>query len=997
MRRYLDAFVFKMYKETQLGETGLPMKRTQDEAESPRVGCPQASPLQHMSAFQRPTSTPKPAPQLAQRRRSPSAFSRPSFAARGAEGSARRRAIPDPAEYFVEAESNLRDLIVEYAALEELPSSEADLGQNRSTEGRARGPATAQEAFAACVSRGCDRRSRQKAYSDFCPEDEAHQNGGNAQCSRLRYSTFEVAELWTFQAQSTASIARGDSTFSPRTSRQRTRAADAGASSAEESASSLLSASSESDASLSEAPKYDAKLAGGEPRETHSDLPAAGDGGGVNRGRQPAESIHHTSGRRDERGAKELSGRGRDRQKTKRRKLPELVLVETPCGEPYATVVLVPLCMTCLASSSSSARSSPEFSPQLATTLIFRMAFAYLSQQDIRRAHERERGDAKTPSLAKAAAGQREATGGAEKWRERDQEGGEKDAPAATTSTGGRVEKQAILFCLQDQLCDYPPLERFIPPSLNEKREELESHTVRQESPSSRSATSPSPPDGAPQPSSPALFCADSDCTPRLLASAVSSAFSSSHTTPVPGASPGTADCGLARGAWRRRPTPARRSALSSWGTSDGKEMRGRSSGLSCFFQEADGSLSSAGLRVLSRLHVKYFSSTDSYLPRSAAALPGAYVASVSSLKASHGVSSFGRHPKQQAGLAPLLSLLCYLPLLDATSRPSCFFLLSPSSALASSAERASRLSLIPRPLPSGLYTRGSLPNPCRPLACASSACVASVDSSARLHSLDKAVGALASTPVALWAWLLSLLLTVAASPFPGLSVASPQANETRASAARSEAAETLKRALVFVFEFLPTSCCTACCAGRRRSAERDGREARGDRGGGDTAPRTRETAERANGVQAAQAMRTRAESKRQASDDCGAFLCGVEESQFIRVCRERFSRVVMLLPPPAGSPPFSAAETGARNSSEARRAEDRGKSKDRRSACVGMRSAATRARADGVEERETAAESEAARRNDDECEDAERAWITWIERYGRAAELTNPGMRSAF
>ncbi|CBZ53619.1 conserved hypothetical protein [Neospora caninum Liverpool] len=911
---------------------------------------------------------------------------------------------------------------------------------------------------------------------------------GHRQC--VYYPAFEVSELWTFPTLSSVPAVSNTTPVSPHPGEGIcTPARPVSESSGDDLPSPLRdAASSDDEHDESRGHVRDAPLCEESLREETDTQPVGG------RKRQMQRATQ----------------KGDWRQR-KRAKIPELVLPAIPCGEPYTTVILVPLCLACVPVSYGARRSScpssgyaparrpeqPWFSTECAATLSFRMAFAYLSRRELRRLPERgEVGDGRSKSSERNhGGGTAEGTG---------QERRDPRASGEAEQAGKAGEEDAILFCAQNLLVDHPPLERFILPPHCGRGREREPYTGRGRGCSFRASSSlPSSSSSAsrlPRSVSPSSSAAreSPSCASSFLASRSSSSPAASHATSASDSSvsslipsppfssdsssslPANVDPTCAPSsrvladqstdvsafsetcaAGRRRGLPGTNTALQAPRTEHQitRNPEGRHANLPPpAFCEKDISLSSAALRILSRLHVKYVSTADQHVGGGSSGLFNASVSWASSstnLGASRGNS---RPPHKTGPGAQLLSLLCCLPLLEPSSRPSCFFFLSPSALLASPPRVSSAASWLPlsseRGPPGGLTASGSastaqeghsLPR-CQPLACESAP--ARLVSTVFLEPSTFPLASLTFTTVNTWAFFLSLLVTVSSSSLPAVEPSSEAGGSVSlAGTAPASVRPRLKRALVFVLEFLPTSCCSACCSvhhGKREASTRRAARAgsakkkesesdagnagaalriRDDQGQADAARRdeaddgtradttkdklpsqssgdrlnrrkdrglaradgptsVRDEARRGTRFQNGEATKAaRGESRNEGesrdegenegesrdegenegeSRDEGeneeglscVRLCGVERSPFIRVCRQRFSRVVMLLPP--------------RPSQDTKHEEDEAAS---------------------WREQENA---------QDETLDAERAWRAWIER-GRVAELTNPGLRVPF
>ncbi|KFH17100.1 hypothetical protein TGMAS_273610 [Toxoplasma gondii MAS] len=901
------------------------------------------------------------------------------------------------------------------------------------------------------------------------------------ECQWAFFPTFEVSELWTFPTISRSPT----SGASPRDVCPRDD--DSGSAGADSSLPDDVSSDLNGGGSTDESDNADGQLAASR---------ACGQSRSGEQERQPAcgSALRVRGTRRKE---------GRERQKPR---IPELVLPAVPCGEPYTTIVLVPVCLGCLVFSSNppahpdstiSCRLArhPAFSTECLATLSFRMAFAYLCRETsgLRGGAEKSHSKTRERESTSRKRGRKE-----ESERQEPGESGE-------TELAGNAGEEAILFCAQKLLVDRPPLERFIlPPAAREDQRFLRGtasdgdcgggiRTCLSSPACMRSCGSPTSDDAGDIPSSSScsscLASASSACSSRASSSShcksrPSSSAPASSLRPSPSSDPSprassssscpACSCGLSSclstdspgsrtspsgvpdkfkrsSAYSGKPPPSKKRRLlpaaqlaSPTCTLKGQVYRcplerKHSLPTPSVFLEKDGSLSSSALRILSRLHVKYVPSED---PHKVTSGSSGFVrtASFSASVKSGQLGGRASPPQTKTGLNPLISLLCCLPLLEPSSRPSCFFFLSPSALLTPSSSRASSSSSSKPPYPSDRVRPGgltgdafklsrlqllydSLPLCCQPLACSSS-------SVSRFSSLDQSFGVPSASPafvpINTWAFFLSLLATVTSSPLPCVSPSSVspssssfESSDGFSSLSRS-ASPRFKRALVFVFEFIPTLCCSACCEAdhaeslRRRGAEprANAVECRGSQGSSETSrienvqreedagacrhgagegERRTEAKEGEHRLEAGSTEQTRQQGREpESNDDAGmpvsdeqrgdpqrptgrvereerraanendgfwARICGVENSQFIRVCRERFSRVVMLLPPiPEASHIMGCEEIKGEQS--------------------------------GREETHSQENIEA---------DAEHAWTTWIEQGGRVAELTNPAFDRPF
>lgn len=395
--------------------------------------------------------------------------------------------------------------------------------------------------------------------------------------------------------------------------------------------------------------------------------------------------------------------------------IPQIRLKSGASGEPYTTVVLLPLCMRC-----------PRpffFSPECAATLVFRMASELLRRDEVGVTRRPGREEA-----AKLSPGEGEEEDDVPRSEE---DGSESEGDARESSVRGssrlcgqvlkpdRKEQEAVLICSKTQLIDHPPYEPAVSTRKNAADRRPRQSLGRR--PQQRTCL---PVSSSASPSRGPLLVSRlpaSERSPLCSASSLpssgdphsplragrekkdSSAFASLRKArrPLPGClSPRSPSSPrgktpsrralLAVDSPRRQPTeddassraeakPTSMTCTSGPRTYDlqaprrkkrptGKAGRGTGSSL------PREHLRSAELKRLERLKIKYVPCLEA-----PAGCPSTFPSSCSTSPASAIPSS--------AGLSALLSLTCGIPLLVSSSPPSpppCgFFFLSPSCALA--------------------------------------------------------------------------------------------------------------------------------------------------------------------------------------------------------------------------------------------------------------------------------------------------------------------------
>lgn len=455
------------------------------------------------------------------------------------------------------------------------------------------------------------------------------------------------------------------------------------------------------------------------------------------RGQERGQSFPHSTPDSSSQGQKREAGKRKspfdavadssdDEEQEQGEEIPEIHLKCGASGEPYTTVILLPLCMRC----------QPFFPLECATTLLFRMALELLkgNKKTAGRTSEARRGN---------YGGRHErgegtmCSGGEDDEDERGLRGetdgleSETDMPRKSMRGLSRhakaeerpeiSEREAVLICSQTQLIDHPPYEPAISSHISVARprrpQEISRRPlqVRRFSPVSPTPGHSFPVSPAPQKSpvsssfssSPPVGSSPFSALPHSKEKRDPKLFSSlslpkderrslSSCSPPPSSS-------LSRGRVLTRRelclkesprktearqgescngetksvTVRRQSIYSSKGRTyrcptsvhsrrrrpPGKDLRSRRRSP---VSPRHAQLRSSDLRRLDRLKIKYvplFRSAD-FSQRT-------------------GSSGSSNSHNSDGGLSPLLSLICTIPLLTSTSPPSCFFFLSPSCALA--------------------------------------------------------------------------------------------------------------------------------------------------------------------------------------------------------------------------------------------------------------------------------------------------------------------------